>query len=87
MMALTMPRRSRRECGSPMQLHGHGVGRSKKEAEQQAAESAYSNCAKTQPTPHVSRLASLLSMPELPEVEVVRRGLDADVVGPHDHPS
>ncbi|MEZ5160866.1 MAG: DNA-formamidopyrimidine glycosylase family protein [Marmoricola sp.] len=35
----------------------------------------------TQPTPRVRQLASQLPMPELPEVEVVRRGLDDHVVG------
>ena len=32
-------------------LHGHGVGRSKKEAEQQAAESAYRTLSEELPTP------------------------------------
>ena len=35
-------------------LHGHGVGRSKKEAEQQAAESAYRTLADELPAPAVA---------------------------------
>ena len=80
-------------------LHGHGVGRSKKEAEQQAAESAYRTLSEELPAPlpeveangpqpgqvngSPPRRAPRRAMPELPEVEVVRRGLEAHVL---DHP-
>ena len=37
--------------GSAARLHGQGVGRSKKEAEQQAAESAYRTLVRAEPTP------------------------------------
>ena len=75
-------------------LHGHGVGRSKKEAEQQAAESAYRTLsAELPPSRGAVRPSSgrhrgtgssarrARTMPELPEVEVVRRGLEAHVLG------
>ena len=73
-------------------LYGHGVGRSKKEAEQQAAETAYreideaarprrSRRSPTRtPSPSPSTTTRPL-VPELPEVEVVRRGLEAHAVG------
>ena len=50
--------------------YGRGVGRTKKEAELKAAAAAWTA---------LSRHAT--SMPELPEVEVVRRGLEAHVAG------
>ena len=72
-------------------LHGHGVGRSKKEAEQQAAETAYRTLSDELPAPRRQAVAtngprpagaaSGRAMPELPEVEVVRRGLEAHVLG------
>jgi ribonuclease-3 len=67
------------------QLYGHGEGRSKKEAEQQAAETAYREIAarlgdpsSRSPTPSRRRLSppERPRVPELPEVEVVRRGLE-----------
>ena len=62
-------------------MHGHGVGRSKKEAEQQAAESAYRTLAHEYGDPTVTAAATpTVGVPELPEVEVVRRGLEAHVL-------
>ena len=76
--------------------YGDGHGRSKKEAEQQAAESAWTAiragwpASTGSPTPLPRRTqrsargchgASATLMPELPEVEVVRRGLERWVVG------
>ncbi len=72
------------------ELYGHGTGRSKKEAEQQAAETAYraifemhggemavaARARRGRP-----RRVAQPAVPELPEVEVVRRGLEAHVVG------
>ena len=49
-------------------LHGHGVGRSKKEAEQQAAESAYRTLSEELPAP-------------LPEVVLENPGADAPKPG------
>ena len=51
---------------------GSGVGRTKKEAEQKAAELAWHALTKEAAT---SSAAERLNVPELPEVEVVRRGL------------
>ena len=54
-------------------MHGRGRGRSKKEAEQEAAEAASARAVDPpRPEPPV---------PELPEVEVVRRGLEQWVAG------
>ena len=50
--------------------YGRGIGRTKKEAEQKAAAAAWT-----------ALLGQRTSMPELPEVEVVRRGLEAHVAG------
>ena len=56
-------------------LYGRGVGRSKKEAEQGAAETAYGEIhAPSPPTPEAC------AVPELPEVEVVRAGLERHVL-------
>ena len=73
------------------ELYGNGVGRSKKEAEQAAAETAYGEIAadlgvedpasrppRPPPTTDAPRLTHV---PELPEVEVVRAGLERHVVG------
>ena len=69
------------------QLYGHGTGRSKKEAEQGAAETAYREIADahagstrraTSPGHAAARTAPV---PELPEVEVVRAGLERHVLG------
>ena len=83
-------------------VRGSGEGRSKKEAEQQAAERAWRSIREriSQPettvgaepsgppretsrpaTPTASARDGPLRMPELPEVEVVRRGLERHVVG------
>ena len=77
-------------------LHGHGVGRSKKEAEQQAAETAYRTLSDELPTARdrPARPATAArpgwsvrrpTMPELPEVEVVRRRSRGPRAGPPDH--
>ena len=55
-------------------VQGVGQGRSKKEAEAQAAQAAWSALRSDRP-------AEAGAMPELPEVEVVRRGLARHVVG------
>ena len=55
--------------------YGHGIGRSKKEAEQQAAETAWKPCARPIPTAPTPTPQQPTEVPELPEVEVVRRGL------------
>ena len=78
-------------------IFGHGVGKSKKEAEQQVAETAWHALQHElqpaeQPLPNRSRRPRRPAtsrrlrrtdpgVPELPEVEVVRRGLAAQVVG------
>ena len=57
--------------------HGEGEGRSKKQAEQAAARVGVDGtCATTPPTGTGSR-----QMPELPEVEAMRRDLEKEVVG------
>ena len=80
-------------------VRGAGEGRSKKEAEQQAAEHAWLAIREQIAQPRVAvgadQLADAaadgcgtarpaLGMPELPEVEVVRRGLERHAVGRHD---
>ena len=64
------------------ELYGHGDGPLKKEAEQQAAETAYREIVaehRRRAAPMPARRTTALSrepVPELPEVEVVRRGLE-----------
>ena len=71
------------------QLYGNGIGRSKKEAEQGAAETAYgeiaaASAAAAAPTARrTDRRPARPAVPELPEVEVVRAGLERHVVGAH----
>ena len=54
-------------------VHGRGSGRTKKAAEQEAAEVAWRALSTPRPRPD--------AVPELPEVEVVRRGLEQWVAG------
>ena len=67
------------------QLYGNGVGRSKKEAEQAAAETAYGEIARglgvptAAPADRLPPNAADSPVPELPEVEVVRAGLERHV--------
>ena len=69
-------------------LYGHGVGRSKKEAEQGAAETAYGEILASAERDAASaerrRRDRRRLMPELPEVEVVRAGLERHVLGATD---
>ena len=69
--------------------YGNGDGRTKKEAEQKAAEAAWRELSdQVAPTavPTASRSEATPAMPELPEVEVVRRGLASHVAGRRDRP-
>ena len=68
------------------EAYGSGSGRSKKEAEQQAAEAAWNAIrGPTRPRPDAEAWShgdhAGPAMPELPEVEVVRRGLERWVAG------
>ena len=74
------------------QLYGNGIGRSKKEAEQAAAETAYGELAAASASTACRDAAEHRppsaptrppSVPELPEVETVRDGLARHVVGAH----
>ena len=64
-------------------LYGNGVGRSKKEAEQAAAETAYGEIVASlgveDPAADRATDAPQAPVPELPEVEVVRAGLERHV--------
>ncbi len=83
----TTRRRSPPSSGSAASAYGEGSGRSKKEAEQQAAETAWRHLRAGLPDDGGAdrryRPDECQPMPELPEVEVVRRGLAALGRRPH----
>ena len=72
----------RRSSGSATSATARAAGRNKKEAEQEAAATAFAAPAGPQRhrTPRADARAGL-TMPELPEVEAVRRGLAAGITG------
>ena len=75
---------SSRRCSLGGEARGDGEGRSKKQAEQAARATAWELAAEPRPGRRASTTVSGIGgsrMPELPEVEVVRRDLETEIVG------